>query len=567
MGNNPSSNQQNNNNTHYPRPSNNPPTSAPPTPTGTHHHHPASSIGPSPLNPHHQANPTTTFVDGGYLFPLSNIYPSSTQDWLQPVVQQLILDRRLAPFYRGLEDWEDDWDRQMIAHALQSITLARSTAIKQIQKIDRQESLEQPAASSKQHSSGSISKRFTKSLLIDHQSSSSLLQHQSDQHSNPRQQIFDAILNSHIRPTEIDQYLAQTVECPICFLYYPPNINLSRCCQQPICTECFTQIKRTDPTPQEIKSEPACCPYCVESNFGVTYEPPPPHKRTDWNSPGTAATTSDSLAVPVPTPGVESPSTTTTTVASQSAPSPSGLMIGGNLQDEPGEMGTNGPAAGAGSMGSTKMKRRQTTSHTSTEVVTTDAIQPDWQAKLEAVKAAVQRRANRRIIFRQEGDRLIPVGITSSRDPNGSAFLAAFEHDHSSSPSSTMTRRGLSALIGGSSSAHSPATLGGGSPGHHPGTRRHRPEPSSASNYGVDLEELMIMEAMRLSLAEEEERKRKAAAAEAFSSAPDASPADVQPSTSGAGVPSPTPAPTTRGSQRVAPEPPLLHGSPSTSPA
>lgn len=36
---------------------------------------------------------------------------------------------------------------------------------------------------------------------------------------------------------------------------------------------------------------------------------------------------------------------------------------------------------------------------------------------MEAVKATVARRANRRIVMRQVGDRLIPIGITSSRDP------------------------------------------------------------------------------------------------------------------------------------------------------
>ena len=45
----------------------------------------------------------------------------------------------------------------------------------------------------------------------------------------------------------------------------------------------------------------------------------------------------------------------------------------------------------------------------------TDQIRPDWEAKLAAVRAAVARRANRRIIMRQVGDRLIPVGVTSGR--------------------------------------------------------------------------------------------------------------------------------------------------------
>jgi hypothetical protein len=44
-----------------------------------------------------------------------------------------------------------------------------------------------------------------------------------------------------------------------------------------------------------------------------------------------------------------------------------------------------------------------------------DQIRPDWEAKLAAVRAAVTRRANRRIVMRQIGDRLVPVGVTSGR--------------------------------------------------------------------------------------------------------------------------------------------------------
>lgn len=243
MGNNPSSQQTANSNQTNTHSRANPTSSAPPTPTGNtnllHHHHHHHH---SPLNPHLPSSsssaatpstavaellppPTTTFVDGGYLFPLSNIYPSSPQDWLHPIVQHLILSRRLAPFYRGLEDWEEDWDRQTIAHALQSITFSRINTIKQIQKIERQESIEQ---SSNKHSSSSISKRFTKNLLLDHQSSpnsSSLFtnphnqsDNQSSHNNNLRHHIFEAVLNAQVRSNEIDQYLSQTVECPICFL-------------------------------------------------------------------------------------------------------------------------------------------------------------------------------------------------------------------------------------------------------------------------------------------------------------------------------------------------------------
>src|SRR5439155_5632312 len=76
-------------------------------------------------------------------------------------------------------------------------------------------------------------------------------------------------------------------ECPICFLYYPPYLNRTRCCDQAICSECFVQIKRPDPHPPEheqpdpnappltpaereaqpdgqLVSEVATCPFCKQ---------------------------------------------------------------------------------------------------------------------------------------------------------------------------------------------------------------------------------------------------------------------------------------------------------------
>jgi len=46
----------------------------------------------------------------------------------------------------------------------------------------------------------------------------------------------------------------------------------TRCCDQPICTECFVQIKRAEPTPTHLESEPAACPFCMETNFGSVYD-------------------------------------------------------------------------------------------------------------------------------------------------------------------------------------------------------------------------------------------------------------------------------------------------------
>ena len=54
-------------------------------------------------------------VDFGYLTP-QGIY-TGPRDWNQAVVTQLIIDRKLAPFYRPLEDYDESWDDDQILAA------------------------------------------------------------------------------------------------------------------------------------------------------------------------------------------------------------------------------------------------------------------------------------------------------------------------------------------------------------------------------------------------------------------------------------------------------------------
>ncbi|KAI5277191.1 SNF1-interacting protein, partial [Ascosphaera acerosa] len=55
-------------------------------------------------------------VDGGYLVALG-IYVGH-EDWNKKIVRRLIIDRRLAPYWRGLDDVDENWaDHQLIAAA------------------------------------------------------------------------------------------------------------------------------------------------------------------------------------------------------------------------------------------------------------------------------------------------------------------------------------------------------------------------------------------------------------------------------------------------------------------
>ncbi|KAI9477148.1 hypothetical protein BDB00DRAFT_879466 [Zychaea mexicana] len=124
------------------------------------------------------------------------------------------------------------------------------------------------------------------------------------------------------------------VECPICFLYYPSNINHSRCCDQPICTECFLQIKR----PIETPSLPAACPFCMEDNFGVIYEAPA------WSSGRPRS------------PSSSSPAPTNNRPSSKVSPRHT----------------TSGVSDGM-------IPRRKSINHNDPDVVLVDHVRPDWR--------------------------------------------------------------------------------------------------------------------------------------------------------------------------------------------
>ncbi|TCD60412.1 SNF1-interacting protein [Steccherinum ochraceum] len=334
-------------------------------------------------------------VDFGHLTP-QGVY-TAKPEWNQNIVGQLIVERKLAPFYRPLEDYEDSWDDDQILAARKE--LPDPNATEGDAAISRAESVN--SANSRSHS-----KRPSTAKEVARQ---------------PEAAIYRG-----------------AVECPICFLYYPPNINHSRCCDQAICTECFVQIKRADPTTTHLVSEPASCPYCVQENFGVVYTPP------TWR----AGIGSDGAASP---PWQDS---------SRGMPSP-----------------TTSPNAAM-------KRRRRSFGPDSPEVVTIDHIRPDWEAKLNAVRAAVTRRANRRIIMRQVGDRLIPVGVTSGR---------------------------VHALPTGEDGQPQEGTEGGADRGSRRSRRRGQNQDLNQflGMNGPDLEELMVMEAMRLSLVEHEEQQRR----------------------------------------------------------
>jgi hypothetical protein len=260
----------------------------------------------------------------------------------------------------------------------------------------------------------------------------------------------------------IEAYLyREPTECPICFLYYPPYLNKTRCCDQPICSECFVQIKRPDPHPPEheqpgeekpaeeeaelLVSEVASCPFCVTPEFGVTYDPPSFRRGLAYVKQSANSTSMSNNNNPL--------TQSTSPTSSQ----------------------TSLPTAG----------RRRTTSisATASRVITTDRVRPDWAKKLSDARSHALRRS------------------AAATALHNAAYMLGNAQAEGSSSRTTFGRRRRT-LFG-----ESPGESGSGTPTGGEGTVSTR---GGRRVHVQDLEDLMMMEAIRLSLAAEEDRERKA---------------------------------------------------------
>lgn len=179
-------------------------------------------------------------------------------------------------------------------------------------------------------------------------------------------------------PLEVVLY-KDGAECPICCMYYPRYLNKTRCCDQFICSECFVQIKRPDPhlpdhhpdqqnssEPQqssteeqsgELVMEAACCPYCTQTEFGVTYEPPAFRRGLAY------------------------------------AFTPPGLGSMGTAMSSSSSLGSSLSPTSATTPGTSNRRRAQSLSANDPNVISTDRIRPDWTTKLNAARQQQRRRA------------------------------------------------------------------------------------------------------------------------------------------------------------------------------
>ncbi|KAK7428311.1 SNF1-interacting protein [Neonectria magnoliae] len=447
-------------------------------------------------------------VDGGYLVTLGTY--TGTEDFSKPVVRQLLIERKLAPFWRGLSDWSSSWNEHQLIAAARGLPIPAADATPDPELIPIPPPPTDPQSSSSQNLHSLTVPMGPRSLSVASDRSGSAVGSslpsptsaaptKSSSPFKPRAARALAALSMGSRnasstdlgpkevalphdpfvngqPTEVFLY-KDADDCPICFLSYPPYLNHTRCCDQPICTECFVQIKRADPhlrehhpdgetrnpnegltpddPPEMLISEPSACPYCQQPEFGVTYEPPPFRRGLVYSSP------------------------------------PPGNFSSATAMSSQSSLNSTLPPM---SPSHTGRRRTHSLSANAPNVITTDRVRPDWASKLASARAHQARRA------------------AAATALHTAAFLMGGSDQRSSIlRPGRFSRRNT----GNNSSANTPIE-GQVEP---PNEATEGPEPGARGssrnllggrrNRMDELEEMMFMEAVRLSLAAEEDRKRK----------------------------------------------------------
>lgn len=310
-------------------------------------------------------------VDGGFLAPYGTY--KLDLDFATGVVRDLIIARRLAPFYTPLQDFDESWTEKEL------FILISQTPLHAVDDAFADEEEELDPEDHKIHRSLNYYKRQEQKLKLRE----IIKDMKSERRSSDIEYLTARKVAQHNPDLNLQDLIIKlyksAVECPICFLYFPEPMNYSRCCRQPICTECFVQIKRLDPhpphddnnlssndgaLPHTLISECASCPYCAMSNFGVTYEPPKDvhvgigasTKPGDYKLPSIVLRVSENEHAFASSDEAES-----------SKPPPPTTAV--------------------------KPRRRSSFAADSKSVITTDFIRPDWEQKLASAKSRLARKA------------------------------------------------------------------------------------------------------------------------------------------------------------------------------
>lgn len=87
------------------------------------------------------------------------------------------------------------------------------------------------------------------------------------------------VLSKKVSPffPPLENQVERTDECPICMMFYFGGLNRSACCGQPICSECFFQVKKPSKKSSGgggAAANQSLCPFCNTKPYHVIYRGP-----------------------------------------------------------------------------------------------------------------------------------------------------------------------------------------------------------------------------------------------------------------------------------------------------
>ena len=191
-------------------------------------------------------------VDCGFLGPFGS-YSLDKLDYDVDIVKGLIIARKLAPFYTPLQDYDESWSREELLKIVDGLPLHATfndnveefegIPIGDLNRSDFEYLIDKGLT--KKEYRRMYSKIFKARL---YKRRSLLQEMENENFLEAKLAAREGKLKNKLLPSDDLKYdtYSDGMECPICFLYYPNPFNYSVCCQQPICTECFVQIRRAD---------------------------------------------------------------------------------------------------------------------------------------------------------------------------------------------------------------------------------------------------------------------------------------------------------------------------------
>jgi hypothetical protein len=174
----------------------------------------------NPSTPTSATHTSRTF-DGGSLAP-NGIYPTPP-DYNPTHLLKYIRTRKLAPFYKGLDDYEDDWTDYQLSVMVRDGTLP-ATAFEPIPEGGRVSNSSSPtlvlSPTDEAHKllrAPSPRQRGMSGSVIEPDTATAT-------RFRPRAQTISSpnLIPTHNRPLEAILY-RNAIECPLCFLVFSPN--------------------------------------------------------------------------------------------------------------------------------------------------------------------------------------------------------------------------------------------------------------------------------------------------------------------------------------------------------